>query len=108
MTQMNPKQAEVWTAIMPESTGKGTRPVIIMSNSPPNWDNVVVVPVTSKDRGVKLPEDCGIKRESYAAWYQVTTLSKTVLGRRLGVLNGGCYGEVASELSKYIQKKGVN
>ena len=89
-----------WADLTPRSGSeqKGKRPVLIIShngfNTTPNWRSVIVVPIsTSKEqtrRGhtvVLLSEQVGgLKKESVILCHQITTLDRTKLSQKIGVL----------------------
>jgi len=95
------KRGEVyWADLAPRSGSEqtGRRPVIVVShdafNQTPNWRSVIVVPVstsgTQARRGptaVLLPSAVGgLSKASVAVCHQVTTLDRTKLTERTGVL----------------------
>lgn len=89
-----------WASLAPRSGSErhGDRPVIVVShdafNEAPGWRSVIVVPVSTSGaqagRGptaVPLPKGAGgLRSESVALCHQVTTLDRSKLTRRLGVL----------------------
>ncbi|MGH7355217.1 MAG: type II toxin-antitoxin system PemK/MazF family toxin [Candidatus Rokuibacteriota bacterium] len=95
------KRGEIfWAELKPRSgpEQRGRRPVIIVSNDgfnlTPLWRSVVVVPVSTSEtqaqRGpsaVSLPAGTGgLPRASVALCHQVTTLDRTKLAERAGLL----------------------
>ncbi len=94
-------RGEVWWAILEprsRSEQRGRRPVVVVShdafNETPGWMSVIVVPLSTSTararRGptaVALPRGSGgLKMESTALCHQVTTLDRTKLVERSGVL----------------------
>lgn len=95
------KRGEVyWANLAPRSGSEqtGKRPVIILShdafNETPAWRSIIVIPVstspTQARRGptvVALPAGtAGLKNDSSVICHQVTTLDRSKLEERLGVL----------------------
>ncbi len=107
------KRGEVfWAELKPRSGAEqsGRRPVIVMSsdgfNLTPAWRSIIVVPVstsgTQARRGptaVPLPSGAtGLPRDSVAVCHQVTTLDRTKLSARAGVLSAGMLAAVEAGL----------
>jgi mRNA interferase MazF len=95
------KRGEIyWADLVPRSGSEqtGRRPVIVMShdgfNQTPAWKSIIVVPVsTSASQGrrgptvVELPGgSIGLPKANCAVCHQVTTLDRSKLTRRVGVL----------------------
>ena len=95
---MNPCRGEIWLADLDPVLGReqgGRRPVLILSvnafNGGPS-SLVVVVPVTSRDRGIPshvpiVPPEGGLAKVSYALTEAVRSISKQRLTRRWGSLS---------------------
>jgi mRNA interferase MazF len=97
-----------WADLVPRSGSEqsGRRPVILVSNDgfnqAPGWRSVIVVPVsTSTAQGrrgptaVPIPADAGgLAKPSLAVCHQITTLDRTKLTKRLGVLPSGILDQV--------------
>ena len=95
------KRGEVfWADLTPRSGAeqKGRRPVVVVSNDgfniTPSWRSVIIVPISTSDsqarRGptvVPLPAGSArLRRASVALCHQVTTLDRTKLTERMGML----------------------
>jgi mRNA interferase MazF len=95
------KRGEIYRANLAPRSGSeqtGKRPVIVLShnafNETPAWRSIIVIPVstspTQARRGptvVALPaETAGLKNDSSAICHQVTTLDRSKLEDRLGML----------------------
>jgi mRNA interferase MazF len=105
-----------WADIAPRSGSEqaGRRPVVLVShngfNLAPGWRSVIVVPVTTSDtqsrRGptvVQLPSGAGgLAATSYAVCHQVTTLDRTKLSQKIGVLSDDLLGAVGEGLRAAI------
>lgn len=97
-----------WADLVPRfgSEQTGRRPVIVVShdgfNQVPGWQSVMVVPIstsTSQSRRgptvVDLPTGTGgLAQPSYAICHQVTTLDRSKLSTKLGVLPDAAVGGV--------------
>jgi mRNA-degrading endonuclease toxin of MazEF toxin-antitoxin module len=80
--------------------------VIVVShdgfNQSPAWKSIIVVPMsTSASQGrrgptvVEIPGgSAGLPRASFAVCHQVTTLDRSKLSRRIGVLSAGILEDV--------------
>lgn len=79
------------------SVQRGKRPVLILShdafNAIPNWNSVIVVPLTTSPKAMKGPTaipipraDSGLPANSIALCHQVTTLDRAQLKGRIGTL----------------------
>ena len=112
------KRGEVfWAELKPRSGAEqsGRRPVIIMSNDgfnlTPTWRSIVVVPVSRSGaqarRGptaVPLPSGAaGLLRDSVAVCHRVTTLDRTKLSARAGVLSAGQLAAVEAGLKAALE-----
>lgn len=101
-----------WADLVPRSGSEqsGRRPVIVVShdgfNSASAWRSIIVVPVSTSEaqarRGptaVLLERGAGgLREESVAVCHQVTTLDRSKLAERLGVLMPAAMREVESGL----------
>lgn len=97
-----------WADLVPRSGSEqgGRRPVILVSNDgfnqSPGWRSVIVVPVsTSAAQGrrgptaVPIPADvAGLAKPSLAVCHQITTLDRSKLTKRLGVLPSGILEQI--------------
>lgn len=107
------KRGEVyWADLMPRSGSeqRGRRPAIIVShdafNEAPGWRSVIVVPLSTSaapaGRGptaVLIPGGTGgLERDSIALCHQVTTIDRTKLTKRLGLLPDRVLVEVGEGL----------
>ncbi len=96
------KRGEVyWADLKPRSGSEqtGRRPVVLVSsdglNAAPGWRSVIVVPLstspTQARRGptvVAIPSGVGgLSRASSAVCHQVTTLDRSKLTKRIGLLS---------------------
>ena len=89
-----------WADLAPRSGSeqRGRRPVVVVShdgfNAAPTWQTVIIVPLTTSEaqarRGptaVPLPSrTAGLAKGSVAVCHQVTTLDRSKLRERLGIL----------------------
>ena len=90
-----------WARLFPRSGAEqsGRRPAILVSNDGfnqvPLWRSVIVVPVTTSSRqGRRGPSivplasaESGLPEESFAICHQITTLDRSKLEERIGVLS---------------------
>ena len=94
-----PERGEVWlekpASDLVGHEQQGHRPVVIVSGSGINsgpWPLVVVVPLTSRDRGIPLhvsidPPEGGLRTRSYALVEQIHVANRQRLTERQGVLS---------------------
>ena len=89
-----------WARIFPRSGSeqKGRRPVVVVSsdgfNEVPGWRSIIVIPVTTSVRQarrgpstVRLPAAVThLPQESFAICHQITTLDRSKIGTRIGML----------------------
>ena len=104
---------EVWWALPDPAVGReqsGRRPVLIVSNERVHrtvTTLVVVVPVTTKDRGwlnhVELNAGAGVEQRSFAMTEQVRTISRQRLAKKIGVVEGSVLRDVREWLLDYIR-----
>jgi mRNA interferase MazF len=101
-----------WADLTPRSGSEqsGRRPVIVLShdgfNNTPGWRSVIVVPMsTSKAQArrgptaVELPSAAtGLARPGIAVCHQVTTLDRSKLTKRTGVLSADLLAAVEDGL----------
>jgi mRNA interferase MazF len=107
------KRGEVyWADLVPRSGSEqqGRRPVVVVShdgfNQTPGWRSVVVVPVSTSEaqakRGptaIRLPQGAaGLARASIALCHQVTTLDRSKLTQRLGILSPALVNQINAGL----------
>lgn len=104
-----PSQGEIWNAELDPATGReqrGRRPVLVVSADRLNHGRgglVVVVPMTSTDRGVPLhvpilSPEAGLRVTSFAMTEQVRSISVERLGRRRGAVAPATLGAVLGRL----------
>ena len=104
---------EVWWALPDPAVRReqsGRRPVLIVSNEQFHrtvTTLVVVVPVTTKDRGwpnhVELNAGAGMEQRSFAMTEQVRTISRQRLTKKIGVVEGSVLRNVREWLLDYIR-----
>ena len=105
----SPRQGEVWLADLDPVAGHeqaGRRPVLIVSVdtfSAAAHELVIVVPITTTDRGLMLdvriePPEGGGDRIAFAMPYQVRTVSHSRLSSRRGTVTDKTLGDVLSRL----------
>ena len=104
---------EVWWALPDPAVGReqsGRRPVLIVSNEQVHrtvTTLVVVVPVTTKDRGwpnhVELNAGAGVEQRSFAMTEQVRTISRQRLTKKIGVVEESVLQNVREWLVDYIR-----
>ncbi len=101
-----------WANLLPRSGSeqKGRRPVLVVSHDAFNrnegWRSVIVVPLSTsaaQARGsptvIPLPAGAGgLARESVALCHQVTTVDRSKIEKRLGVLGHELLRDVGSGL----------
>ena len=102
-----------WANLLPRSgpEQKGRRPVVVVShdafNRSAGWRTAIIVPVSTSSaqaqRGptvVPMPSGSGgLPRSSLALCHQVTTLDRSKLERRLGLLSADLMREIAIGLA---------
>lgn len=100
-----PLRGEIWTADLDPSRGHeqaGKRPVLVVSadafNSGPAG-LVVVVPITSKAKGIRAhilvePGGTGLRTKSFVISEQPRTISKERLTRQLGSVSAAVMNDV--------------
>ncbi|TFH53033.1 type II toxin-antitoxin system PemK/MazF family toxin [Actinomyces viscosus] len=104
---------EVWWALPDPAVGReqsGRRPVLVVSNERFHTTVttlVVVVPVTTKDRGwpnhVELNAGVRMKQRSFAMTEQVRTISRQRLTKKIGVVEEPVLQNVREWLVDYIR-----
>jgi mRNA interferase MazF len=109
MPTTEPLRGEVWSVNLDPTQGReqaGTRPALVVStnrfNSGPA-DLVVVLPITSKAKGIPLhvpitPPEGGVRMPSYAKPEDVRSISKSRLGKRYGAVSGATMNAVEDRL----------
>ena len=100
------KRGEVWLATLNPTKGSeqaGTRPVIVFQNDVVSRfsTTVIAIPLTTNMRRASLPiclaiekGDGGLSRESVALCFQMRSLDKTRLIKRLGQLKNGTITQI--------------
>ena len=104
---------DVWWALPEPAVGReqsGRRPVLIVSNERFHrtvTTLVVVVPVTTKDRGwpnhVELNVGAGTKQRSFAMTEQVRAISRQRLTKKIGAVEDSVLQNVREWLVDYIR-----
>jgi mRNA interferase MazF len=95
MKRIEPLRGEIWTVNLNPTRGHeqaGSRPALVVSTNTFNRgpaDLVVVIPITSKNRGIPLhvavqPPEGGVKTPSFIKIEDVRSVSKDRLGKRWG------------------------
>lgn len=107
------KRGEIYLADLGElncytnsSIQAGYRPVVILQNdiTTKNSNVVTVAPVTSRNKTKKMRSHvnidgtCGISKESLILLEQITTIDKTQLDRKIGILTEEKIQEVRESL----------
>ena len=94
----SPKQGEIWLfdpdPIKGRELGRKVRPALIVSSDSFNEglsELVIVIPITSKDRGIIShirfdPPEGGIKVPSFAVCEQIRSISKNRLIKKMGMV----------------------
>jgi mRNA interferase MazF len=102
---LNPARGEIWEVDLNPTVGReqsGRRPVLIVSDNALNKSPrglVVVLPVTSTDRGfpthiLVTPPDGGLAKPSMIMTEQVRSVSKERLSRRYGMVKQATMDQV--------------
>ncbi len=106
---LTPGRGEIWNADLNPTRGHeqaGKRPVLVISTDIFNEgpaDLVVVLPITSKGRGVALhvqvkPDESGLKLTSYVLCDAIRSIAKERLLSRLGIIDHGTLEEIEERL----------
>ena len=106
------KRGDIWTVQL--LSHPKPRPALIVSINTLNdvWPDVVVLPITT-DPGplrIAIPEDrerTGLREPSYAKCESITTLQKTRLKQRIGVLPSQSWGAVEHGMQRVLGIKGA-
>ena len=104
-----PVRGEIWNADLDPTRGReqaGRRPVLVVSTDGFNQgpaELVVVVPITSKDKGISWhvglkPGASGLRTVSYAMVEAIRCISRDRLMKRLGYVSESIMGEVEHRL----------
>ena len=105
-----PERGEVWLARPPRDLigheQAGNRPVVIVSGNGINagpWPLVVVVPLTTRDRGIALhvaidPPEGGVKTRSTALVEQIHAADKQRLVERWGRVSAKTLADIEDRL----------
>ncbi len=106
---MSPARGEVWLCQLDPTLGHeqaGRRPVAVMSadqfNRGPS-ELVVVVPLTTRDRGIPLhvgvrPPEGGVAHESFLMPEMIRSVSQQRLVHRLGSLGPGTLADLEDRI----------
>ena len=110
-------RGEIWFADLSPRSGSeqmGVRPVIVLShdsfNTKSNWKSLIVVPMsTSTAQSRRSPTSillqagtAGLQKEGYALCHHVTTLDRSKLQTRVGVLTGQPLADVEQGLKNAL------
>ena len=101
-----------WADLTPRSGSeqRGRRPVVVVShdgfNAVPTWQTVIVVPLSTSDAQARrgptavllTPGTAGLAKGGVAVCHQVTTLDRSKLQERLGILPTDAMSAVAEGL----------
>ena len=107
--RVGPERGEIWNADLNPIRGHeqaGKRPVLVVSTDIFNEgpaDLVVVLPITSKRKGVAFhvqvePEESGLKLTSYVLCDAIRSISKERLIAPLGSIHSRTLGEIEERL----------
>ncbi len=103
------KRGEIyWALLMPRSGSeqKGRRPVLIVShdgfNEVPEWCSIIVIPLSTSSKqasrgptAITLSKGAGgLPQSSVALCHQVTTLDRSKLVQRIGMLSKSSMSEI--------------
>ena len=104
-----------WADLVPRSGSEqhGRRPVIIIShdgfNRTPNWRSIIVVPVSSSPKARKGPTSielpggtAGLLTASVALCHQITTLDRSKITKKIGILNADYLEKVENGIKAAI------
>lgn len=102
---VQPAQGEIWIADLDLTRGReqaGKRPVLVVSADAFNHspaDLLVVLPITSKEKGIRShiplePKTTGLRMKSYVICEQPRTVAKDRLTRRAGAVSAATLDEV--------------
>ena len=105
----NALRGEVWTVELDPTRGReqqGRRPALIVTTNGFNKspaDLVVLVPITSKDKGIAWhvaiePPDGGVKTKSFVMCEAVRSVSKERLVQRWGAVSAATLDDVEDRL----------
>jgi mRNA interferase MazF len=109
------ERGEVWVERPPRDLvgheQRGQRPVVVISGDAINagpWPIVVVVPLTTRDRGMSLhvelePPDGGVRTRSFALVEQIHAVDRTLLVERWGRISSLTMREVEDRLRIVLQ-----
>lgn len=114
MPTIEPLRGEVWSVNLDPTKGReqaGTRPALVVSTNRFNSglaDLVVVLPITSKPKGIPLhvkitPPEGGVKMVSFAKPEDVRSISKARLGKRWGAVSQVTMDEVSDRLRVLLE-----
>jgi mRNA interferase MazF len=109
-----------WAELAPRSGSEqgGRRPVIVVShdgfNMTPGWHSVIVVPMSTSARQARrgptaveiAPSGTGLHRAGIAVCHQVTTLDRTKLAKRIGMLSPALLSSVEEGLKAALDLDG--
>lgn len=90
-----------WAELSPRSGSeqRGRRPVVIASNDgfnqTPTWRSIIVIPVTTSTKQARrgpttvplAAMETGLPQDSFAICHQITTLDRSKIGARIGMLS---------------------
>jgi mRNA interferase MazF len=106
---LKPLRGEIWQANLNPTRGheqSGIRPVLVVSVDQFNHgpaDLVVVLPITSKARGIPLhvpiqPPECGLKMMSFIKCEDIRSISKERLTEKIGAIKEETLEEIDDRL----------
>lgn len=109
----SPLRGEIWLVNLNPTLGheqSGKRPALIVSVDTFNHgpaDLVIVIPITSKYKGIPLhveiiPPDGGVKKRSFVKCEDIRSISKERLLNRIGVVSTDVMSEVEERLKILI------
>ena len=110
---VDPCRGEIWTVNVNATRGHeqaGVRPVLVVSADQLNAseaDLVVVIPLTTKGRGIPLhvviqPPDGGVKKTSFAMCENIRSVAKERLTDQWGMVSGSTMKEIEDRLYKLL------
>ncbi|MCA9027476.1 MAG: type II toxin-antitoxin system PemK/MazF family toxin [Planctomycetaceae bacterium] len=109
-----PARGEIWQAVLNPTRGReqrGRRPVLVVSTdlfSQGPAELVVVLPVTSKDKGIPWhveidPPEGGLKTTSHVMCEAIRSISRDRLVKRWGVVSDETMAEIEQRLQMLLQ-----
>jgi mRNA interferase MazF len=102
------RQFEIWTTAGGTSASKPRPSIIIQKTAFEAFDSVSVIPLTSEVSAnafrVAVGADSrnGLTRDSFAMVDKITTIKKTGLSEKTGVLNTAAVSSIKAKLTEYL------